>query len=611
VLHALVQDRVWKRLYPGVMHFMLFWGVSIQVLGTAISLMQTTLFLPFSLPFPRDGLYLGFELTMDLAGGMIYLGVGMALFRRLVLRPKTLSTTWDDWYALLLLLLIPTLGFITEGLRLLSIAPQWAAWSPIGSLFARLLGVLGLRETAIVQARPYLFWAHATAGLLFLASIPFTKLRHLITGPLNIYSRPDRHPGSYPLIEDLETAETLGVGRIAEFEPRSLMSFDACVQCGRCEERCPSAISGMEYSPRSLLLTLRENMHTSLVWSEAADGADIFQSGLDSGSPWLCTTCGACIDACPMFVNPVDAIIDLRRYLTLTTGQVPSSVGETLRQMERYGNPWGLPPEERAPWIRELELPVLEPGGECDVLLFLGCAYSYDARNQAAGRQLAKLLLQADVDFAVLGPAEGCCGETARRLGHEYVFQVMAQENIAMLEALRFNSIVTPCAHCFNSLKNEYPALGGEFHILHHSEYLAQLAAAGRLQPGNGAPGRVVAYHDSCYLGRYNQVYDAPRSALDAVPGMRRLELTRRRENGFCCGGGGGHMWMETDPNTRINHRRLAEVLEADEANIIATACPYCMIMLDDAVRSKGLTEQIRVQDIAEILGGAEGAEAQ
>lgn len=605
--HAVLQDRVWSRLFPGVMHFLLFWGVSVQILGTAVSLMQFELFLPFTLPFPRSGFYLGFELIMDVAGVMIYLGVGMALFRRLVLRPSTLPSTWDDWYSLLLLIFIPTLGYVTEGLRLLSVSPPWATWSPIGSLFARLLAGLSLSEAAIFTIRPYLFWLHAASGLVFLASIPFTKLRHLITGPMNMLLRSDRHPGSFPVIENIEEAETLGVGRVREFTPWTLLSFDACVQCGRCEEGCPSTISGMPYSPRTFIKSMREDMQNSLVWSESAEGTTLFEGGFDPELAWLCTTCGACVDACPMFINPVESIIELRRYLTLTTGEIPGPVGETLTQMERYGNPWGLPPEGRAPWAKDMDLPVLEPGGECDVLLFLGCAFSYDNRNQQVGKELAALLQQADLDFAMLGTAEMCCGETARRLGHEYIFQVMAEENIAMLNGLKFDRLVTPCAHCFNSFKNEYPAFGADFHILHHSELLSELVADGSLAPAGSAVEGVFTYHDSCYLGRYNQVYDPPRKVLEAVNGAEIVELERNRESGFCCGGGGGHMWMETDPNTRINQQRLSEVLNADGVDTVVTACPYCMIMFDDALRSKGMGDEIVVKDVVEVLGSGLG----
>ncbi len=602
IMQSIIQARVWKRIYPGVMHFAIFWGVTIQILGTAVNLMQNDLFLPFELPFPRGTAYLWFELVMDLAGGLILLGVLMALFRRLVLRPKYLTSQREDWLALALLLLLPLLGFSSEALRLHSVEPSWRAWSPIGNLFAQAFAAMGLTQETSIGAHQFFFWGHVVTGLAFAVAIPFTKLRHIFTGPLNILLRPERHDGALETIEDIEEAEKLGVGDIAEFQRQVLLSFNACVQCGRCEDLCPATISGMPYSPRELVLSLRQAMNDSLAWSDGSNPEPMLGSTIDKELPWLCSTCGACLAACPMFVNPVTSVVEMRRYLTLTTGDVPGSVAEALTGMERYGNPWGLPREQRAQWTNQLGVRVLQPGESCDVLLFLGCAISYDDRNKQSGQQFVHLLKQAGVDFAVLGLEEGCCGETSRRLGHEYLFQVMAEENISKLDALSFERIVTPCAHCFNTLKNEYPQFGGNYTVLHHTEFLHELLQQGRLKAPSGGAAKHVTYHDSCYIGRYNQIYEQPREVLDAISGLQRFEMPRRKENAFCCGGGGGQMWMETDPNTRLSHRRLDEALTNDNVEMIVTACPYCMIMLDDAIRSKGLSETFSVRDIAELL---------
>lgn len=600
LLHAVIQDRVLQRLYPGVMHFLIFWGVTIQILGTAVNLMQTDLFLPFELPFPRGSAYLWFELTMDLAGGMILLGALMALFRRTVLRPKTLVSRWDDWAAIALLLIIPILGFSAEAFRLNAVQPSWEAWSPIGSLFKSAFASLGVEDTLAVSIHQFVFWSHMIGGLIFIASIPFTKLRHILTGPLNILFRPQKPESTLEPIENIEEAEKLGVGRIEEFTSRALLSFNACVQCGRCEEVCPAYISGIPYSPRSLIYNLRTTFQNSMVSANSKQTQSYL--GGTKETAWQCTTCGACLSTCPMFVNPVDSIVEMRRYLTLTTGEVPGSVGEALMGMERRGNPWSMPKESHAPWVKELGVKVLQPGEKTDVLLFIGCAIGYDARSQQAGRAFARLLQEAEVDFAVLGSAEGCCGETARRLGHEYLYQVMAEENIATFEAVDFNRIVTPCAHCFNTLKNEYPQFGGNFQVQHHTEFLMALLNEGKLSLQAINSGEEFSYHDSCYLGRYNQLYSQPRAILDAIPGMKRTEMERTLSNGFCCGGGGGQMWMETDPSTRINHRRLEEAMDTTNAEVVVTACPYCLIMFDDAVRSKGVEEELAIQDIAEVL---------
>ncbi len=318
---------------------------------------------------------------------------------------------------------------------------------------------------------------------------------------------------------------------------------------------------------------------------------------------WSCTTCGACMMACPVFVNPVTELIDLRRYHVLTTGQIPKSVADVLRNMERQGNPWGMPPQDRVAWTEGLDIRVLNPGEETDVLLFMGCAAAFDTRNRQVSQAFVRYLQSAEVDFAILGLDECCCGETARRLGHEYLFQVMAEQNVELLTAYKFNRIVTQCPHCFNTIKNEYPQFGGDFQIQHYTEFLSELINQTETDHGTVLQNpeiETLTLHDSCYLGRYNDIYNAPREILDAT-GITRIEMNNQGKNGFCCGGGGGQMWMETDPNTRINQRRLDEVLSTN-SQVVATACPYCMIMFDDAIRSKGLGEEVQVLDIVEVL---------
>jgi Fe-S oxidoreductase/nitrate reductase gamma subunit len=603
LLHAVVQDRVLQRWYPGVMHFLIFWGMVIQILGTGVNLLQQDLFLPVELTtFPRNAAYLGFELVMDLAGGMIILGVLMAALRRLVLRPSYLQSRWDDWYSLGLLLLIALLGFAAESVRILAVEPPWRSWSPIGNLIASGLTAVGLTGTAVSPSHAILFWAHAITGMVFVASLPFTKLRHVFTGPLNIVFKPERHEGALEPIRDLETAETLGAGEIEAFQSTSLLAFDACVQCGRCEDVCPATLSGMPYSPRSIIRSLHDIMHTRLISGGNGATPALLGDAIQKETPWLCTTCGACTAVCPMFVNPVSSAVEMRRHLTLMTGEVPGSVGEALTNMERRGNPWGLPKENHAPWVKELGVRILQPGETTENLLFIGCAFGYDSRLHKAGGDLVRLLQAADMDFAVLGANEGCCGETARRLGHEYIFQVMVEENIAAFDSVRFERIITPCAHCFNTLKNEYPQFGGQYEVLHHTEFLTQLSSEGRLKFSSDAGNKTYTFHDSCYLGRYNGIFEGPRETLDAIPNLQRTEMPRRKANAFCCGGGGGHMWMEIDPNTRINHRRLDEAVKEARADVVVTACPYCLIMFDDAIRSKGIGEQVAVRDLAEVL---------
>jgi Fe-S oxidoreductase/nitrate reductase gamma subunit len=600
--HALVQDRVLQKVYPGIMHFLLFWGFVIQIVGTIIAILQYPLFVPFTITFPQNTAYLGYEFIMDFAGIMILVGGLMAVFRRLVMRPKYLENRWDDWYALILIFTLAILGFCAAGFRIMVTQPEWRTWAPIGNLFAAFFASLNFGEQFHDAIHQTYFWSHIVVGLVFLGSIPFTKLRHMVTGPLKIFLQPDRPTGALEPIENIEEVEKLGAGQVDEFAPILMLDFDACVQCGRCEDVCPSTFSEMPYSPRVLIRDIRDAVHTSMINPNGKNPAAIFDDVMDKEYPWYCTTCGACIEACPLFVNPVDSVYELRRYLTLTTGEIPGAVGEALMGMERRGNPWSMPKENHAPYAKELGVRVLQPGEQVETLLYLGCAFGYDTRSQQAGRELIKILQAGEVDFGILGQAEACCGETARRLGHEYLFQVMAEENITTFGSISFERIVTPCAHCFNTLKNEYPQFGGNYEVIHHTELLSQLLSDSQIKVRESADHHHFTFHDSCYLGRYNQIYEDPRKALRSITNLEIREMERKKENGFCCGGGGGHMWMEIDPDTRINHRRLDEAVNQVQADTIITACPYCLIMFEDAISSKGIGETVRAMDISEVI---------
>lgn len=604
--HAVGQARILKKAYPGIMHLLIFWGVTIQVVGTAINLMQMALFTPFALEnFPRGNVYFAYEMIMDLAGVFILVGVVMAAIRRLVMRPKSLPTAWDDYYALAILALLPIAGFFTESMRLISSAPEWAQYSFVGNWLAGLLYNAGLTPQAAFRIHPILVLTHIFLGLTFVASIPFTKLRHLILAPLNVIMKPERPFGALTKIEDIEETETLGVGQIIEFIPNDLLAIDACLRCGRCEEVCPATISGLDYSPRTLLMDLRDAMIDTIGGAQKnGDGSgekELPAHFFEEEALWSCTTCGACLTRCPAFIRPPERVVDLRRYQILMTGEMPKPVGDTLRNFERQGNPWGMPPQDRMKWAEGLDVRELAPGDEVDVLLYMGCAAAFDDRNKKVAQSVVRLLQKANVDFGVLGFDEACCGETARRMGHEYIFQVFAEQNIEIFESVKFNRIVTQCPHCFNTLKNEYPQMGGEYEVLHYAELLKEVAPElGTISPnGNGLKGS-LAFHDSCYLGRYNDIYTAPRQILDGAK-VERVELARQGENSFCCGAGGGGMWIETDADKRINQRRLQDALDA-EVDTVATACPYCLIMYEDAVSSKGVGEEIKVMDIAEVL---------
>jgi len=600
LLYALGQIRTIKKIYPGIMHLMIFWGVIIQLIGTAIKIMQMGLFVPFTWPLFSEGFYFAYELIMDLAGAAILIGVIMALIRRFVIRPDFMENSWDDIYALILLACIPLVGFLTEGLRIFIWNPAWANWSPIGNWIAVLLQKTALTTTGADFIHSYIFILHVGLGLLLAVSIPFTKMRHMIFTPIHIFMKSDRSPGELETIPNIMDAEVLGTSTVDEFSSLSLLAFDSCLQCGRCEEVCPATSSGLAYSPRTLLLMLRDNMASVLI-SPDGDSKNEFQSQLlEEEFLWSCTTCGHCLDVCPAFIRPPEQVIDIRRAQVLMTGDVPGTVGETLRNFERQGNPWGMPAQNRMSWAEGLDVRVLSPGDKVDVLYFVGCAGAFDDRNKKVTRAFIEILNKLKVDYGILGDAEMCCGETSRRMGNEYLFQVAAEENIGVFSEIEFQKIITLCPHGLNTFKNEYPAFGGDFQVQHAVEFLAELLPKLQFQSSNGKDYGKLTFHDSCYLGRYNDIYTQPRELLTKA-NLSPQEMKKTQQESFCCGGGGGAMWLETAADTRINQHRLQQALDI-EADTITTACPYCLIMFDDALRSKGLADKVDVLDIIEVL---------
>ncbi len=604
LVYAIAQVQLFRRMFPGTMHLLIFWGFVIQGIGTLIALLQYPLFVPWvELQFPRGSAYLAYELIMDLAGLAILIGGGLAIWRRYFQKPETLQTRWDDTLALTLVMLIPLAGFTTEGLRFVATKPDWMLWSPIGSVFAGVLGLF-ISPEAAANAHGWLFWTHVGLGLIFLAAMPYTKLRHIINVPLNVLYKPFRESsGELMPIENIEEApeEKLGAGDLSAFSAQQLLATEACMRCGRCLEVCPAFQSGQVLAPRDIVQDVFHGMYDTWLHADGKEPPDLHEDIVNVEAVWQCTTCGACTNICPAFINPIDYIIDFRRYRTLVLADMPSTVAETLTNLERRANPWGVAPSERMAWAKGLDVPIADPEKPVDVLLWIGCAGAFDDRNKKVTRALVQLLQTAMVDFAILGENEPCCGETARRLGNEWLFQEMVKANIELLSKYKFERLVTACPHGYNTFANEYPQFGGRYKVQHHTQLLAELIETGRI-PLVGSVRAKVTYHDSCYLGRHNGIYEAPRKLVARLPGADAVEIEYNRQEAFCCGGGGGQMWMETDPETRPSIFRLNQALET-QADVLCTACPYCMIMFEDAMRVKGVDEtRLRVADIAELL---------
>ena len=621
LLYALGQRRILSQPYPGLMHGLIFYGFVAFFIATSLVGIQ----LDAGVLILKGHFYLWFELLVNAFTLLFLTGLGLAAFRRYVRRPDRLNIRRDDAYVLGSLAFIALTGLSLEVMRLRSQQPAWAEWSWLGNALAGLFGPPPDKPPALY---PVVWWAHQLTMFGLIASLPYTKFLHIFTSPTNIFLRRLDPPGALPKIEDIEeTEEPLGVGAIEQFTWKQLLDSDACTECGRCQAVCPAYAAGQPLSPKKLVTDVRDRMceYPGKLWKwqepiverlpflrplalgsqalpeRALVGPDRESGVIRDETLWACTTCRACEQECPVFIEQVGEIVAMRRHLALEEGRLPDTLAQALRNTERQGNPWGQPRHQRAAWVGGLDVPLLADVGETDVLYWVGCAGSYDPRNQKVSQAMVKIFQTAGVKFAILGEEETCNAEWARRAGEEYLYQMHAQENVETLKQYKFRRIVTQCPHCYNTLKNEYPQFGGQFEVMHHSQFLQELLASGRLKLGGRWPGGATTFHDSCYLGRYNQVYDPPRQVLAALPGLQLTELKRSRARGFCCGGGGAAMWQEHEAGQRVNDVRLDEI-EALHPALAAVACPYCLIMLDEAATGRGANKWLDIRDIAEVI---------
>jgi len=592
-LHTLGQARVLSQAYPGIMHATMFWGFLALFMGTVLATVDWDITLPlFGYKLLRGTFYLAYETVLDLFGLFFVIGLGMAVWRRFVVRPHRVDPTARFAWVLALLFVINLTGFVMEGARLAVVQPEWAPWSPVGWALARMMLAAGMSEGVLRATHLGIWLFHAAISLGFVAVVPYSSLVHLILTPLNIFFAKLEPRGAMRPIENIEEAEALGVSKLEEFSWKRRLDFDACVECGRCQAACPAYLSGTALSPKAIIVKLKRHLHGELP-------GPIHGELIKADELWACTTCMACVQECPAFIDIVDTILDLRRYLALSEGALPSTAPQSLQNIQRAGNPWGLPAAERLSWAEGLDVPVMEAGREVEYLYWVGCSASYDKRNQAIARAMVKILKAAGVSFGVMAE-ERCHGEVARRLGEEYLYQTVQQENVAAIGRYRFRRILAHCPHCFNTIKNEFPQFGGAWEVVHHSVLIQELLASGRLKPVKPLDA-TVTFHDSCYLGRYNGIMEAPRSVARSLPGVRLVEMPRNRARGLCCGGGGGHMWMEVPSRKRVNIIRVEEAMET-RATTVGTACPFCLAMVDLGRKVAGAEDSLQVKDISELV---------
>jgi Fe-S oxidoreductase len=591
--HALGQARVLSQAYPGIMHATMFWGFLALFIGTVLATIDWDITLPlFGYKLLKGHFYLGYETVLDFFGLFFVVGLGMAVYRRFVVRPHRVDPEARFAYVLLLLFVINLTGFVMEACRLAVVKPAWGPWSPVGYGLGQAMLAAGMSDDALRATHLGVWLFHAVISLAFVAVIPFSYMAHLVITPVNIFFSKLGPRGAIRPIENIEEAETLGISKLEEFSWKRRLDFDACLECGRCQAVCPAYMAGSALSPKRVIVKLKRHLHGQ------APGP-IHGTLIQADELWACTTCMACVQECPAFIDIVDTIVDLRRYLTLSEGALPSTAPQSLQNIQRAGNPWGLPPAERLAWAEGLDVPILEAGKPVEYLYWVGCSASYDKRNQSIARAVVKILKAAGVSFGVMAE-ERCHAEVGRRLGEEYLYQTVQQENIEAIRQYEFKKVITHCPHCFNTIKNEFPQFGGTYEVLHHAVVINELIASGRITPTKRMEAR-LAFHDSCYLGRYNGIMEAPREVARSVPGLTVIDPPRNRERGLCCGGGGGHMWMEVPAEKRVNIIRTEELL-AQKPDVIGTACPFCLAMVDLGRKVKEVEATVQVKDISELV---------
>jgi len=607
--YAVAQTRVARQSYPAVMHLSIFGGMVLLFVGTVLATIDTDIF-EFLLDSKllKGNLYLIYKLVLDLATLFGFIGLALAVYRRYVVKPARLNTDWRYNLTFPLLAFILLTGLLVEAFRLAAVQPEWGPWSVIGYPISLLLR--GLGENTLLLTHRALWSVHFLGVAALIAVLPRTNLLHIITSPANIYAAPFRERGALYPISDLETAERWGASRLADFPWPRLVNLDACTECGRCQEACPAYMAGQPLNPKQLVLDLQHYLAESglkLLGESQKDGngqeRTMVGDVIRPETLWACTTCYACVYECPVLIEQVDDIVDMRRYLALMEGDLPSSLATTLTNIERSGNPWKQPRRKRTDWTQGLdfEVPVMADVGEADVLWWVGCAGAYDPRNQKVSRAVARILHTAGVNFAILGEEEQCTGDAARRAGNEYLFETLAKANIETMGQYTFKLILTQCPHCYNTLLHEYPQFGAHYQVMHHTQYIEALIVEENITVRRNGAG-TVTIHDPCYLGRYNDEYDAPRTVA-AATGKTLVEMERSRDRAMCCGGGGARVWMEDDSEVRVNRNRLEQIIETG-AGEAAVACPFCMIMLEDARGAVG-AENLVIRDVAEVVAEA------
>jgi len=607
---AFGQSKLLREPIAGIEHFLIFWGFMLFLIAVLEAIIQG-FYSPFTLSF-LGPFFSVITLVQDFFGIFVIAAILVAFIRRFIIKVPRLqvdkSASIDATIILLLIVLVVVSMF---GQNMASFAASGFTLHnyevrPISEALAPLF--FSNPSTSASTSYEVFWWMHIIVIFGFMNFLPYSKHLHVFSSiPNTFFANLDAERNTIkPLdLEDEET-ETYGAADIEDLSWKQLLDGYSCTECGRCTSVCPANNVGKSLSPKEILVNIRQRTKDKapLLVQGKTEGEQFEKNLVHDYIPdlelWQCTTCMVCVQECPVMIEHLDSIVDMRRNLVLTESQFPSNLNNVFKSLETNFSPWAFNPADRAEWAEGLNIKTMAEDSNCEILFWVGCAGSFDDRYKKVSQSFAKLMQKANIDFRILGTEEKCNGDTARRLGNEYLAQMMMQENVETLNNYKVKKIVTACPHCFHSLKNEYKQFGGNFEVLHHSELIDQMIADGKIVL-NGNENKNVVYHDSCYLGRYNQVYQQPRNSLSKISGVNLVEMERNKDKGFCCGAGGGRMFLEDEEGGKINNERTREALETNP-DTIASACPFCMTMLTDGVKHHERTEEVEIKDIAEII---------
>ena len=605
-----LQEVSLRRDRAGLAHFFIFWGFLSFTASYLLFIFGDSIQRDFSSTLLTETGVKVFSSYLDILAVTFFVVLGWAAIRRWMVRPHRLAfdLTQKKESALILLLIssLMALTLLTEAFYVASGNTGVHASALVGSALGDLLKDAGVGTGTANDLQGFFWWMHLAVILGFSLYIPISKHMHIVAAPLSFVMRSLEPTGVLSTPMDLETAESFGAARVQEFTWKELLDGFACAVCGRCTDSCPAHISGKSLSPMHIVEELKEHLletgPDAIGGKSVQDSMPVIGERIRDEALWDCLTCGACVQVCPAGVEHIDTIVDMRRHLVMEEASMPDTAMNALLSMEQRGHPWRGTTSTRLDWTEGMDIKILADHPDTEVLFWVGCTAALEERSQNVARAMASVLKHAKVDFAILGTEETCTGDPARRMGNEYLYQTLAKQNIETFSKYDVKTIVTVCPHCFNTIKNEYPHLGGNYEVMHYSEFVSQLIEEGRIKPLVTVD-TTVAYHDSCYLGRHNGVYDAPRQIAESIPGLKLVEMERRRERGFCCGAGGGHMWMEESGGRRINHVRTDQFLET-KADTVGVSCPFCLQMFEEGLESSenGDAGPKRARDLLEIL---------